>query len=71
MLRIFLLTRESRAVDMESLCVLSGKLVWAVRGDLHILDNGGYTKNVALILLFSSTFKSLILFYKLISQESS
>ncbi|GMY16245.1 exosome complex component RRP45A-like isoform X1 [Fagus crenata] len=33
--------RESRAVDTESLCVLSGKLVWAVRVDLHILDNGG------------------------------
>ncbi|KAL5567090.1 hypothetical protein UlMin_030254 [Ulmus minor] len=33
--------RESRAVDTESLCVLSGKLIWAVRIDLHILDNGG------------------------------
>lgn len=33
--------RESRAVDTESLCVLSGKLVWAIRIDIHILDNGG------------------------------
>ncbi|XP_058008879.1 exosome complex component RRP45A isoform X2 [Hevea brasiliensis] len=33
--------RESRAVDKESLCVLAGKLVWAIRIDLHILDNGG------------------------------
>ncbi|XP_010536100.1 PREDICTED: exosome complex component RRP45A-like isoform X2 [Tarenaya hassleriana] len=33
--------RESRAVDTESLCVLAGKLAWAVRIDLHILDNGG------------------------------
>ncbi|KAI4354689.1 hypothetical protein L6164_003536 [Bauhinia variegata] len=33
--------RESRAVDMESLCVLSGKLAWAIRIDIHILDNGG------------------------------
>ncbi|VVA37774.1 PREDICTED: exosome [Prunus dulcis] len=33
--------RESRAVDTESLCVLSGKLAWAIRVDLHILDNGG------------------------------
>ncbi|KAL6228339.1 hypothetical protein ACLB2K_002289 [Fragaria x ananassa] len=33
--------RESRAVDTESLCILSAKLVWAVRVDLHILDNGG------------------------------
>ncbi|KAK1291313.1 hypothetical protein QJS10_CPB17g00495 [Acorus calamus] len=33
--------RESRAVDMESLCVIAGKLVWAVRVDIHIIDNGG------------------------------
>ncbi|OMO92393.1 hypothetical protein CCACVL1_06862 [Corchorus capsularis] len=33
--------RESRAVDTESLCVVAGKLVWAIRIDLHILDNGG------------------------------
>ncbi|KAG9158129.1 hypothetical protein Leryth_000286 [Lithospermum erythrorhizon] len=33
--------RESRAVDTESLCVVAGKLVWAIRVDLHILDNGG------------------------------
>ncbi|KAI7990279.1 Exosome complex component RRP45B [Camellia lanceoleosa] len=42
--------RESRAVDMESLCVIAGKLVWAIRLDLHILDNGGNlvdTANIA------------------------
>ncbi|XP_019051975.1 PREDICTED: exosome complex component RRP45B-like isoform X3 [Nelumbo nucifera] len=33
--------RESRAIDTESLCVLAGKLVWSIRVDLHILDNGG------------------------------
>lgn len=33
--------RESRAVDMESLCIVAGKSVWAIRVDLHILDNGG------------------------------
>ncbi|XP_074264420.1 exosome complex component RRP45A-like [Silene latifolia] len=33
--------RESRAVDTESLCVLAGNLVWSIRVDLHILDNGG------------------------------
>ncbi|RWR91862.1 exosome complex component RRP45A-like protein isoform X1 [Cinnamomum micranthum f. kanehirae] len=33
--------RESRAVDTESLCVLAGMLVWAIRVDLLILDNGG------------------------------
>ncbi|CAM8910229.1 unnamed protein product [Rhodiola kirilowii] len=33
--------RESMAVDTESLCVLAGKLVWSIRVDLLILDNGG------------------------------
>ncbi|KAL4379727.1 hypothetical protein GQ457_02G028080 [Hibiscus cannabinus] len=33
--------RESRAVDTESLCVVAGKLVWAIRIDIHILDNAG------------------------------
>ncbi|WOL00913.1 exosome complex component RRP45A-like [Canna indica] len=33
--------RESRAVDMESLCVVAGKSVWSIRVDLHIIDNGG------------------------------
>uniref|UniRef100_A0A5B7B6T0 Protein ECERIFERUM 7 n=1 Tax=Davidia involucrata TaxID=16924 RepID=A0A5B7B6T0_DAVIN len=42
--------RESRAVDTESLCVVAGKLVWSIRIDLHILDNGGNlvdTANIA------------------------
>ncbi|XP_062093880.1 exosome complex component RRP45A-like [Humulus lupulus] len=34
--------RESTAVDTKSLCVLQGKLVWAIRIDLHFLDNGGF-----------------------------
>jgi hypothetical protein len=29
-------------VDTESLCVLAGRSVWAIRLDIHILDNGGY-----------------------------
>lgn len=41
-LYIFFFVRESRAVDMEFLCVFAGKHVWSVRVDLHILDNGGY-----------------------------
>ena len=32
--------RESRAVDMESLCVVAGKHVRSMRVDLDILDNG-------------------------------
>ncbi|XAR60352.1 hypothetical protein NMG60_11033688 [Bertholletia excelsa] len=50
--------RESRAVDMESLCVVAGKLVWAIRVDIHILDNGGNLVDAANIaaLVALSTF---------------
>ncbi|CAL0314533.1 unnamed protein product [Lupinus luteus] len=33
--------RESRAIDTESLCVVAGKMVWAIRIDIHVVDNGG------------------------------
>jgi exosome complex component RRP45 len=33
--------RESRAIDLESLCVLAGEKVWQVRLDAHVLDNEG------------------------------
>ncbi|KAI3746185.1 hypothetical protein L6452_08608 [Arctium lappa] len=49
--------RESRAVDTESLCVISGKLVWAIRIDLHIIDNGGNlvdASNVAALAALST-----------------
>ncbi|PHT25954.1 Protein ECERIFERUM 7, partial [Capsicum baccatum] len=39
--------RESRVVDTESLCVVSGKWVWSIRLDLHILDNGGNVVDAA------------------------
>ncbi|XP_006647360.1 exosome complex component RRP45A-like isoform X2 [Oryza brachyantha] len=49
--------RESRAVDMESLCVVAGRHVWSVRVDLHILDNGGNlidTANIAALAALST-----------------
>ncbi|XP_024962422.1 exosome complex component RRP45B-like isoform X3 [Cynara cardunculus var. scolymus] len=49
--------RESRAVDTESLCVISGKSVWAIRIDLHIIDNGGNlvdASNVAALAALST-----------------
>eukprot|EP01137_Pigoraptor_chileana_P035034 Opistho-2@28470 len=33
--------RESRAIDTESLCVVSGVAVWSLRIDIHALDDGG------------------------------
>lgn len=51
--------RESRAIDMESLCVVAGKLVWAIRVDLHILDNCGNLVDAANIAALAalSTFR--------------
>uniref|UniRef100_A0A0D9VGY4 Protein ECERIFERUM 7 n=1 Tax=Leersia perrieri TaxID=77586 RepID=A0A0D9VGY4_9ORYZ len=51
--------RESRAVDMESLCVVAGKHVWSIRVDLHILDNGGNLIDAANIAALAalSTFR--------------
>ncbi|XP_066321766.1 exosome complex component RRP45A-like isoform X1 [Miscanthus floridulus] len=51
--------RESRAIDMESLCVVAGKHVWSVRVDLHILDNGGNLIDAANIAALAalSTFR--------------
>ncbi|XP_057438965.1 exosome complex component RRP45A-like isoform X2 [Lotus japonicus] len=46
--------RESRAVDTESLCVLSGQLVWAVRIDIHILDNAGNLVDAANVAALAS-----------------
>ncbi|KAL9327813.1 hypothetical protein ACSQ67_002816 [Phaseolus vulgaris] len=46
--------RESRAIDTESLCVLSGKLVWAIRVDIHILDNAGNLVDAANIAALAS-----------------
>lgn len=33
--------KTSRAVDMESLCVITGQRVWNVRVDIHILEDDG------------------------------
>jgi exosome complex component RRP45 len=39
--------KESGSVDMESLCVRSGDRVWAVRVDVHVLDDDGALPDVA------------------------
>ncbi|XP_051204003.1 exosome complex component RRP45B-like [Lolium perenne] len=51
--------RESRAVDLESLCVVAGNHVWSLRVDLHILDNGGNLIDAANIAALTalSTFR--------------
>ncbi|TYI40553.1 hypothetical protein ES332_A02G171300v1 [Gossypium tomentosum] len=52
--------RESRAVDTESLCIVAGKLVWAIRIDILILDNGGNLVDAANIAALAAlmTFRT-------------
>ncbi|XP_022099628.1 exosome complex component RRP45-like [Acanthaster planci] len=33
--------KDSRAVDMESLCVVAGEKVWQIRVDVHVLNHDG------------------------------
>jgi len=40
---------ESRAIDVESLCIVAGEKVWSVRVDLHVLDSGGNIADCASI----------------------
>jgi len=40
---------ESRAIDVESLCIVAGEKVWSVKVDLHVLDNGGNIADCASI----------------------
>jgi exosome complex component RRP45 len=41
--------KQSDAVDLESLCVLSGKRVWLIVCDVNILDYGGNARDAALL----------------------
>ncbi|DBA86667.1 TPA: hypothetical protein ACH3X1_005128 [Trebouxia sp. C0004] len=39
--------RETKAVDLEALCVLAGRKVWSLRVDVHILDHNGNLADAA------------------------
>ena len=39
--------RESGMLDVEALCVVAGAWVWAVRVDVHVLDNDGNVDDAA------------------------
>lgn len=39
--------RETKAVDVEALCVLAGRKVWSLRVDVHILDHNGNLADAA------------------------
>ena len=38
--------RESKAVDLEKLCIIPGKQVWVIFIDVHILDDCGNIKEI-------------------------
>ncbi|KAK9842818.1 hypothetical protein WJX74_002852 [Apatococcus lobatus] len=39
--------RDSRAIDLEALCVLAGRKVWMLRVDVHVLDHDGNLTDAA------------------------
>ena len=39
--------KESRCLDMESLCIIAEESVWCVRLDIHVLNHAGNVADVA------------------------
>eukprot|EP00798_Chlamydomonas_sp_ICE-L_P023908 gene23908-9476_t len=52
--------KQSGAVDMEALCVMAGRKVWALRVDTHVLDHGGNLLDAC----FLSALAALLAFRK-------
>nr|ACH87550.1 exosome component 9 [Platynereis dumerilii] len=46
--------KESRCVDTESLCIMSGVKVWTIRVDVHVLNHNGNLIDAASIAAISS-----------------
>ncbi|TSO98542.1 Exosome complex component RRP45 [Bagarius yarrelli] len=46
--------RNSRCIDTESLCVISGEKVWQIRVDVHILNHDGNLMDVASVAAISA-----------------
>eukprot|EP00729_Bicosta_minor_P019280 gene19280-9170_t len=46
--------KECKAVDCESLCIVAGEKVWAVRVDVHILNHGGNLVDAAALAALAS-----------------
>lgn len=46
--------RRARALDLESLCILAKKLVWAVRVDVHFLDHDGGLVDAACVAVVAA-----------------
>ena len=52
--------KEGNSIDLEALCVLSGKSVWSIRVDVRVLDYGGNITDAAAL----ATIASLLHFRK-------
>lgn len=46
--------KESRCVDLESLCIAAGEKVWSVRVDLHVLNHDGNILDCASVAAISA-----------------
>ncbi|KAK7479210.1 hypothetical protein BaRGS_00029554, partial [Batillaria attramentaria] len=46
--------KESRCVDMESLCIVAGEKVWSVRVDIHVLNHDGNMLDCASLAAISA-----------------
>ncbi|XP_077461268.1 exosome complex component RRP45 [Stigmatopora argus] len=46
--------RNSKCIDTESLCVVSGEKVWEIRVDVHILNHDGNLKDAASIVAIAA-----------------
>ncbi|KAF4071558.1 hypothetical protein AMELA_G00274720 [Ameiurus melas] len=46
--------RNSRCIDMESLCVISGEKVWQIRVDVHVLNHDGNLMDAASVAAISA-----------------
>ena len=46
--------RRSRAIDTESLCIISGAKCWTIRADVHVLDADGGLVDASCIALLAA-----------------
>lgn len=46
--------RRARALDLESLCILAKRLVWALRVDVHFLDHDGGLVDAACVAVVAA-----------------
>ena len=61
--------RDSRAVDTESLCIVSGVRAWSVRVDVHILDHGGNLADCCTLAVWESSLSYAVCLFSLEGEQ--